>query len=121
MTKYVRKGSIGKFSSWHCKETQAFKAALGTAKVGRKSLKNMVKASFYRVAKDDFHVVRFYIFPAECISALTAIQMQAPEGTEVGLGTWNSTHVCAVLHLKGWQLDPADRGCPESQEAAHVA
>lgn len=108
MAKYVRKENLGGFSSWHCKETKEFKELLGNVKSGRKTAKAQVRASKYAWSKEDFHLVKIYVLPAEFERNLQWL-VDKSDGTLELHPCPNTEYVKVFQHLRDWELDPRDR------------
>lgn len=108
MARYVRKSRLGGFSSWHCKETKEFKELLGNVKCGRKTAKAQIRVSKYAWSKEDFHLVKIYVLPAEFEKDLQRL-VDSSDGTLELHPCPNTKYVKVFQHLRDWELDPRDR------------
>ena len=108
MARYVRKDNLGGFSSWYCKETKEFKELLGSVKSGRKTAKAQVRVSKYAWSKEDFHLVKIYILPAEFKEGLQRL-VDSSDGTLELRPCTSPEYVKVFQHLGDWELDPRDR------------
>lgn len=108
MARYVRKSNLGGFSSWHCKETKEFNELLGNVKSGRKTAKTQIRVSRYMWSKEDFHLVKIYVIPAEFEKNLQRL-VDSSGGTLELRPYTNGKFVSVVQHLRNWELDPRDR------------